>query len=65
MESLLSQGTGLCSKPQVQCRGTNLIGVGISHGSVILLTADERIRVWIQQIFVIQAVVKAKTVTSL
>ena len=27
-------------------RGTNLIEAGISHGSVILLTAVERIRVW-------------------
>ena len=45
MEPGFSHGTELCSKAQVQYRGTNLIGEGISHGSVILLTADEQIRI--------------------
>ena len=36
-------------KALAQYRGTNLIGVGISHGSVILLTAAERIRVYLSE----------------
>ena len=45
MEPGFSHGTECGPKAQVQYRGTNLIGGGISPGSVILLTADERIRV--------------------
>jgi hypothetical protein len=43
---LLSHDTEIGSKALVQYRGTNMIGAGISHGSVILLTETERIRVW-------------------
>ena len=46
MEPGFSHGTECGSKAQVQYRGTNLIGARISHRSVILLTAAERIRVW-------------------
>ena len=49
MEPGFSHGTGLCSKAQAQYHGTNLIGERISHGSVILLTAAERIRVRAQK----------------
>ena len=46
MEPGFSHGTECGPKALVQYRGTNLIGAGISHGSVNLLTAAERIRVW-------------------
>ena len=46
MEHFPSHGTECGPKALVQYRGINLIGVGIGHGSVILLTAAERIRVW-------------------
>ena len=46
MEPGFSHGTECGSKALVKYRGTNLIGKRISHGSVILLTAVERIRVW-------------------